>query len=49
MIVCKVINDIHQTPCEKIYIQSHGSTGNTITHLRNQHDINKNGKINKVC
>ncbi|CAI2198625.1 7290_t:CDS:2, partial [Funneliformis geosporum] len=47
VIVCKVIDDIHQTPCGKIYIQSRGSTGNAITHLRNQHDINKNGKINK--
>jgi hypothetical protein len=30
------------------YVRSSGSTGNAINHLRNQHDITKDGPINKV-
>lgn len=48
VIVCKVVNNSDQTPCGKIYVKSSGSTGNAITHLRNQHDITKDGNINKV-
>ncbi|CAB4434242.1 unnamed protein product [Rhizophagus irregularis] len=33
----------------KIYLKSSGSTGNAINHLRNKHDITKDGKNNKVC
>jgi hypothetical protein len=50
VIVCKVVDTSDQIPCGKIYINSSGSTGNAINHLRNQHDITKDGKmINKVC
>lgn len=49
VIVCKVIDASNQTPCRKIYIKSSGSTGNAINHLRNKHDITKDGKNNKVC
>ena len=48
VIVCKVIDNAEQIPCGKTYVKSTGSTGNAITHLRNQHDITKEGKINKV-
>jgi len=48
VIVCKVIDNPNQVPCGKIYVKSSGSTGNAINHLRNQHDITKDGPINKV-
>ncbi|RIA78793.1 hypothetical protein C1645_746346, partial [Glomus cerebriforme] len=32
---------------KKIYIKCSGSTGNAISHLRNKHDIIKDGKIDK--
>ncbi|CAB5112590.1 unnamed protein product [Rhizophagus irregularis] len=47
VIICKVIDASNQTPCRKIYIKSSGSTGNAINHLRNKHDITKDGKNNK--
>ena len=47
--ICQVITDDNQNICEKTYIQSRGSTGNAISHLRNRHRITKDGKINKVC
>lgn len=47
-IVCKVIDD-NQDPCGRRYIQNRGSTSNAIIHLRKYHDIDKDGKINKVC
>jgi hypothetical protein len=49
VIVCKVTDPSNPTPCRKIYLKSSGSTGNAITHLRNKHDITKEGKIDKVC
>ena len=49
VIVCKVINTSNQTPCRKTYIKSGGSTGNATNHLRNKHNITKDGKIDKVC
>jgi hypothetical protein len=49
VIVCKVVDTSEQIPCGKIYVKSNGSTGNAINHLRNVHDITKDGKINKVC
>ena len=49
VIVCQVIIDDNQNICGKTYIQSRGSTGNAISHLRNCYRITKDGKINKVC
>lgn len=49
VIVCKVVDAADQTPCGKTYVKSSGSTGNAINHLRNQHDITKDGKVNMVC
>ena len=49
VIVCKVIDTANQTQCRKTYIKSSGSTGNAISHLRNKHDITKDGKIEEVC
>jgi len=49
VIVCKVVDTSEQIPCGKIYVKSNGSTGNAINHLKNVHDITKDGKINKVC
>jgi len=51
VIVCKVVDTPEQIPCGKIYVKVNGSTGNAINHLRNLHDITKDGKINndKVC
>lgn len=49
VIVCKVVDTSEQIPCGKIYVKSNGSTGNAINHLRNLHDITKDGKIDKVC
>ena len=49
VIVCKVTDTSNPTPCGKIYLKSSGSTDNAITHLRNKHDITKEGKIDKVC
>ncbi|PKB92863.1 hypothetical protein RhiirA5_443121, partial [Rhizophagus irregularis] len=48
VIVCKVIDTANQIPCRKTYIKSSGSISNAINHLRNKHDITKNGKIVKV-
>ena len=48
VIVCKVIDTSDETPCGKIYVKSSGSTGNAINHLRNKHDITKDGNIDKV-
>jgi len=41
--ICKVIDGLSQTPCGKTYIKSKGSIGNAISHLRNSHDISKDG------
>ena len=49
VIVCKVTDTSNSTSCGKIYLKSSGSTGNAIIHLRNKHDITKEGKIDKVC
>jgi len=48
VIVCKIADTSEQIPCGKVYVKSSGSTGNAINHLRNHHDITKDGKINKV-
>ena len=48
VIVCKVVDTSEQIPCGKTYIKSSGSTDNAINHLRNHHNITKDGKINKV-
>lgn len=49
VIICKVIDNSEQIPCGKIYIKNKGSTGNAISHLRNKHDITKDGKVDQVC
>ncbi len=47
VMICKVIDSFSQTSCGKTYIKSKGSTGNAISHLRNSHDISKDG--DQVC
>ncbi|CAI2193795.1 862_t:CDS:2 [Funneliformis geosporum] len=47
IIICQVIIDDNQNICGKTYIRSRGSTGNATSHLRNQHRITKDGKIDK--
>ena len=49
VIVYKVVNTSDQIPYGKTYVKSNGSISNAINHLRNQHDITKDGSINKVC
>lgn len=45
VMVCKVVDVSDQTPCGKIYVKSSGSTGNAINHLRNRHDITRDGNV----
>ncbi|CAG8617909.1 7007_t:CDS:2, partial [Ambispora leptoticha] len=47
VIICKVAENLDASPCGKTYIKGGGSTGNAINHLRNKHNITKNGKEDK--
>jgi hypothetical protein len=44
--VCKTIENSGDSQCGKTYIKSDESIGNAIFHLRNRHDITRNGKVN---
>ncbi len=47
VMIYKVIDDFNQILYRKIYIKSKKSTNNTISHLRNIHNISKNE--NQIC